>query len=153
MKYARDSARNQVNGTGVVGIGMAIVPIPGTSVALTAAEARMVAKIAQIYGLKIESVMWPILLKAILLKLGGASLLKKIAMEGSLLLGLFALIVKPLIAGSVIKGIGEATIDFFETRFPDHIAYEKPLWEKFHNTFKDMTSEDTKTIYEYWLSL
>lgn len=149
---ARNKARQEINRTTLGAGAMAIAPLPGTSLALTAAEASMIKKIAEIYGLRIEGLMWSILLKTILLKLGGASLLKKIAMEGSLLLGPFGGFVRPTLALSVVKGIGEAATSFFEAKFPGLDAYEKPALEEFLEAFC-VADIDEETLRRYWQGL
>ncbi len=89
-------------------------------------------------------------------------MLKKVAMEASILLGPFAFLAKPAIATATVKGIGEAAISFFEERFPYHEAYAPPGWEQFWNAFgdgyhtaheMDAKSGDYYDLYHYWSSL
>jgi uncharacterized protein (DUF697 family) len=154
MEYARDKARKYINNYTAVGAGYSILPIPiGTTLGLTAAEAAMVGQIAKIYGLRMDTIVGPLILKVILLKVGGAAALKALA-EGLNFIPIIGWIAKPFVAGATIKAVGEGALIFFESRFPDQRANSKPAWEVFISVFGvDDIDVDIDELREYWESL
>ena len=151
--YAKEKAKNYVNSYTAGGAAAAgIIPVPGvTSVALTAAEATMIAQIAQIYGLRTDAIIWPVLLKLILVKAGGSAGLKALA-EGLNVVPVIGWLAKPFVAGAAVKVIGEGAIAFFESRFPGQRVNEKPNWEAFLAAFP-VGDVDMQQLKDYWNSL
>lgn len=93
-----------------------LTPIPGaTTAGLTAAETHMVYWIAKIYGEELS-------VKEIAITLGGLELaglgLKAAAMEACTFIPIAGWIVKGVIAGGAIEGIGHVIVDHFEDRHP-----------------------------------
>ena len=150
--YAKDKARKYVNGYTAGGAAYSIIPIPGsTALGLSAAEATMIGQIAKIYGLSLDSIIWPFLLKMIPLQVGGAAGLKALA-EGLNFVPFIGWLAKPLVAGAAVKAIGETAIAFFEDRFPYQKAGDKPAWEAFISAF-GVGDVDVDELLEYWESL
>lgn len=151
-KLASEVAREHVNDMTFVGVAYAVVPLPGHCIGLTVLEGVMAANIARIYGIKPEGVAWSIILKLLLIKLGGAALLKGLVevLNFIPIIGWFA---RPAVAGSFVKGLGEVFIEFFESRFPRQVAYEKPGWEAFVKAFGGaVLASDLHALYESYHS-
>lgn len=152
MTLAREKARRYVNGYTFGGAAYSIIPLPlATSLGLSVAEATMMGQIAKIYGLKIDAVIWPLLLKLLLVQFGGSVALKALA-EGLNFVPVIGWLAKPMVASGVIKGIGEATIRFFESRFPNQKANSRPPWKDFLKLCNgiDINIEELR---EYWDNL
>ena len=122
---AKEVARKQINHFSMAASGYALVPIPGHSVVLTVAEAKMAANIARIYGVKPYGVVWTALLKLLMLKLGGSALLKAVS-EGLTFTPIVGWLAKSVIAGGIMKGFGETLIAYFQQKFPNQPSYQKP---------------------------
>ncbi len=103
-----------MNGYVATGAGSALVTawIPGAATGiLVALEGTMCYQIGRIY--KHNFTMGEATATAAVVSL--ASLAGKFAaLEGAILLGPFAFAVKPIIAGAIIKGIGQLVIKHFE---------------------------------------
>jgi uncharacterized protein (DUF697 family) len=96
------------------GLG-SMVPIPGTSIVVTAAEVKLVIDIARVYG---ES-------------LGDADAMKVIALSGAKNIGVKAVgeiasfipvvgwLARPALFAASVKAVGDAVIKHFEARRPD----------------------------------
>lgn len=105
------------------------LPIPGgTSLGLATAEAAMIGAIAKVYGLKIDAVVWPLLLKYCLLQLGGSAGLKALA-EGLTYIPIIGWFAKSIVGGGSTYLMGRGAISYFEEQFPYQEAYKKPSWE------------------------
>ena len=129
-KLAKNVASEHVNNFAIGGAGFALIPIPGIhSAGLTAAEAKLAADIAHIYGVEPKGAMWSFLLKIIMLKLGGSYLLKGLCEALTFTPVIKGQAVKAVIAASTIKAFGEAVINFFENKFPFQKAYQHPSLE------------------------
>lgn len=151
-RLASDIARGHVNNMAMAGAAYALVPIPGHCLGLTVLEGVMAANIARIYGVKPEGAAWAIILKLLLVKLGGAVLLKGLV-EALNFIPIFGWLAKPAVAGSFVKGLGEIFIEFFESRFPRQTAYEKPGWEAFVKAFGGtIMAADLEALYESYHS-
>lgn len=109
-----DKAREWVNGytAGAVGTVLATALIPGAATAiLCSLEATMCYQIGMLYrhDWKMSDA------AAAAGAIGLASLAGKIAaLEAAILAGPFAFIIKPAIAGAIVKAMGELVIKHFE---------------------------------------
>ena len=147
-RFASDVAREHVNNMTAAGAAYAAIPIPGHCVGLTILEGVMAANIARIYGIRPEGAAWSIILKLLLIKLGGAALLKGVV-EALNFIPIIGWIAKPVVAGGFVKGLGEVFIDFFESRFPRQTAYEKPGWEALVAAFgPTLLAADLRDLYD-----
>ncbi len=150
MSYAKDVARKHVNGFSLGGGAFAIIPIPGVhSAGLTAAEIKMATDIARIYGIKPNGIVWKIILKVIMLKLGGSALLKGVG-EALTFIPIIGWAAKSIVAGSAIKGFGEILIAYFEDKFPYQQAYRKPSLESMISVFGNSVTRSE--LHDYWYS-
>lgn len=109
-----DKAREWVNGytAGAVGTVLATALIPGAATAvLCSLEATMCYQIGMLYrhDWKMSDAI------ATAGVIGLASLAAKIAaLEAAILAGPFAFVIKPVIAGGIVKAMGELVIKHFE---------------------------------------
>lgn len=153
LRLARDVAREHVNNMTAAGVAYALIPIPGHSLGLTILEGVMAANIARIYGIKAEGAAWSIILKLLLIKMGGAVILKGLV-EVLNFIPIFGWLARPAVAGSFVKGLGEVFIEFFESRFAGQIAYEKPGWEAMVKAFgSTIMTADLQALYESYDSI
>lgn len=125
VPLAKDVARDYVNKFTMGSAAFSAIPIPGTSLALSAAEAAMITGIAEIYGLKTEGAVWSVIFQTTLSVIGVSTVLKAGA-EFLNFIPILGWAAKPVVSGSVVKGVGEATIAYFESKFPGQKAHEKP---------------------------
>jgi len=126
-KLAKNVSRDYVNTFVVGGAAWSLVPIPGHSLVLTAAEATMLANIAKVYGLRLQGAIGSLLFKAIMLKIGGSVLLKGLS-EVLTFVPVVGWLAKPAVSAAAIKGFGEAAIAYLEDAFPNQQAYTKPSY-------------------------
>jgi len=130
MELAKNVARKLVNNYSIGGGAFAMVPIPGVhSIGLTLAEAKLATDIARIYGVKPYGLVWKIILKALMLACGGSAFLKVVG-EWLTFIPIIGWAAKSIVASSVVKGFGEAVILYFESKFPDQVAYKDPSWAR-----------------------
>ena len=131
---ASDIARGYVNRFTLGSSAFSMVPVPGTSLALTAAEAAMIQGIAEIYGLKTSGPVWSIIFQTMVKMLGVSTFLK----AGTELLNFVPILgwlTKPLVTASVVKSVGEAAILYFEAKLPGQSAYHKPTFNQMVTAF------------------
>jgi uncharacterized protein (DUF697 family) len=96
------------------GVG-AMVPLPGTSLAITAAEVKLVADIARAYG---ESLTDDEALKLIALA-GAKNVGVKAVGEAAAYLPLVGWMARPALFAASVKAVGDAAIGHFELRNPN----------------------------------
>ena len=99
---------------GCVATALATGPIPGTSVLLTALEAKMVYDIAQIFGFS-PSLQEAGVTAGSLVAISGG--LKHLAIEASTFIPIVGWLVKPSIAGTACKAFGGIAIQHFVNRW------------------------------------
>jgi len=108
MKYAA--------GAGVGGL----IPVPGTSMAITAAEVKLVVDIAAAYGERIDD--------AGAVKLIGLSSVKNIGMtaigEAVGWVPLVGWAARPALFAASVKAVGNAALRHYETLRPDAIYHQ-----------------------------
>jgi uncharacterized protein (DUF697 family) len=113
----QEKARAWVNGNtkAAVGVVLATALIPGAaSVALTAQEIAMAYKIGGIYKADFSHTD----AKALASHIGLGIVAGKIAaLEAAILTGPFAFAIKPAIAASIVKVLGEAIIHYCEDKW------------------------------------
>lgn len=111
---ARDYCRSLVDKYAAgAGVG-ALLPIPGTSAAITAAEVKLVVDIANAYG---ESLSDNEALKAIALS-GAKNLGVKVAGEFAGVIPVVGWVARPALFGFSVRAVGRAMIDHFERQHP-----------------------------------
>lgn len=127
LKYCRDQARDELwsmmgygaatgLGGGIPGIG-AITFNTG----LTAVQAAIVYRIAQVYDEDLIPAGGAGAIAAIVVAMGGGTALARI---GGTLAGFvpgIGSLVQPAIGAAAVKAFGEAAIAYFESRYPDKI--------------------------------
>ena len=114
---AREHCRNLVlkyaTGAGVGGL----IPIPGTSMAVIAAEVKLVVDIASAYGARIDD--------ADAIKLIGLSTIKNLGMKviGEAIgwVPLVGWAARPALFAASVKAVGDATVRHYEALRPDAI--------------------------------
>ena len=132
---AKDKSIEIVNGFTAGSATFSILPIPGgTSLGLATAEAAMIGAIAKVYGLKLDAVIWPVLLKYSLVKLGGSTGLKALA-ETLNFIPVIGWLAKPFVGGGSTYLMGRGAIAYFEEEFPYQEAYKKPAWGSLLSAF------------------
>jgi uncharacterized protein (DUF697 family) len=116
FEQQRGKAKSTVNKYVALAGGTAIAtgPIPGSSVALTGIEAKMVYDVARIYGFHLSMEEAGLIVSGLL----SASLaLKAVATEASTFVPVLGWwVAKPSIAVAVCKTVGEAAIRYFEDK-------------------------------------
>lgn len=119
LEGQRRQAKRTVNKYVAVAGGTAVVtaPIPGTSIALTGIEAKMVYDVARAYGLQL-SMKEAATLVALLLS---ASAPLKGVVEASAAVPVLGWVAQPAIACGVCKALGAAAIRYFEDRLEDEV--------------------------------
>jgi uncharacterized protein (DUF697 family) len=116
LDACRQRARATVNKYALGGGGFALLvsPLPGVSqLPLTAAETKLVSDIAKIYGYSLKGEEVAGVVGGLL---AGGTLLKVGVMEAATFLPGVGWIAKGAVAGSAIKLLGEAAINFFDDR-------------------------------------
>ena len=91
-----------------------MIPIPGTSLAITAAELKLVIDIAKAYG---ESLNDGEALKVIALA-GAKNVGVKAVGEAAAFVPIIGWLARPALFAASVKTVGDAVIAHFESRFP-----------------------------------
>lgn len=93
----------------------ALLPIPGTSIAVTAAEVKLVIDIARAYG---ENLGDTDALKVLALS-GAKNIGVKAVGEAAAFLPVVGWLARPALFAASVKAVGDAVIKHFEARHPD----------------------------------
>jgi uncharacterized protein (DUF697 family) len=109
-EYCKDLVSRYAAGAGVG----SLVPIPGTSLAITAAEVKLVVDIARAYG---ETLTDHEALRVIALS-GVKNVGVKAVGEAAAYLPVVGWLARPALFAASVKAVGDAVIDHFETRHP-----------------------------------
>jgi uncharacterized protein (DUF697 family) len=113
--YAREYCQGLVTRyAAVAGVG-ALVPIPGTSLAITAAELKLVVDIARAYG---EALTDNDALKIIALA-GAKNVGVKAVGEAAAYVPIVGWLARPALFAASVKAVGDTVIQHFESRKPD----------------------------------
>lgn len=97
------------------GAGMgSLLPVPGASMAITAAEVKLVADIARAYG---ESLNDQEALRVVALS-GAKNLGVKIAGEVAAGVPVLGWVARPALFGMSVRSVGRTVIDHFEAKHP-----------------------------------
>lgn len=110
-EYCKDLVSRYATGAGFG----SMVPIPGTSLAITAAEVKLVADIARVYG---ETLTDNEALKVIALS-GAKNVGVKAVGEAAAYVPIVGWIARPALFAASVKAVGDTVIQHFETRNPD----------------------------------
>lgn len=126
-KYCRDQARDELllmmGGGAAAGVAGG-VPVLGAAIfnlSLTAVQAAVVTRIAQVYGVDLIPAGGAGAIAAAIIAMGGGQLLFRI---GGGVVGMIpgiGQIVQPVIGASAVKAFGEAAIAYFENMHPNKI--------------------------------
>ena len=116
---AREHCRQMVlNYSAAAGVG-GLIPIPGTSMAVTAAEVKLVVDIAAAYGERIDD--------GDAMKLIGLSTVKNLGMKvvGDVAgwVPLVGWAARPALYAASVKAVGEAATRHYETRHPQALFH------------------------------
>lgn len=97
------------------GAGMgALVPIPGSSMAITAAEVKLVADIASAYGERLDDVE---ALRVVALS-GAKNVGVKVVGEVAAYIPIVGWMARPALFAASVKAVGDAMIRHYEARHP-----------------------------------
>lgn len=129
--YCRDQAREELTlmmgGGALCGVAGGI-PVVGAGVfnaSLTAVQAAVVTRIAQVYDVDIIAAGGAGALAGAIIAAGGGQLLARV---GGTLAGMIPGVgglVQPAIGAGAVKAFGEATIAYFENLYPNKIYVKK----------------------------
>ena len=132
-RYCRDQARDELllmlGGGAAAGLAGEI-PVFGTeayNIAMTAIQGLIVSRISTIYGMEILAAGGAGALAGTIMAAGGANLLLLAAFQvGNYLPIGVRQLVRPGVSAAAAWGFGEATIAYFETRYPNKIYAASP---------------------------
>lgn len=119
--FARDLMREHLQSSLLPGTVAGLLPVPGSStLALTALEAALVAKAADVYndrpdprGIAEEA--------KSLLPVAGKSIALKTLAEACTFVPVIGWVAKPFVTRAALQAMGEGAIEFFEKRNPDRV--------------------------------
>jgi uncharacterized protein (DUF697 family) len=126
-KYCRDQARDELwlmmGGGAAAGVagGVPVIGAIAFNTSLTAVQAAIVTRIAQVYGVDLIPAGGAGAIAGAIMAMGGAQLLLRM---GGTIAGFvpgIGQVVQPTIGVAAVKAFGEAAIAYFESRYPNKI--------------------------------
>jgi uncharacterized protein (DUF697 family) len=126
-KYCRDQAREELwlmmGGGAAAGVagGIPVVGAITFNISLTAVQAAVVTRIAQVYNVDLIPAGGAGAVAAAIMAMGGAQLLARV---GGTIAGIIPIVgqfVQPAIGTGAVKAFGEVAITYFENMYPNKI--------------------------------
>ncbi|MBD2214700.1 hypothetical protein H6G27_33355 [Nostoc linckia FACHB-104] len=130
-KYCRDQAREELwlmmgggAAAGVVG-GVPVIGAIAFNAGLTAVQAAIVTRIAQVYGVDLIPAGGAGAIAGAIMAMGGGQLLFRIGGGIAGFIPGVGQVVQPAIGAAAVKAFGEAAIAYFENMYPDKFYGQK----------------------------
>ena len=127
IKYCRDQARDELwlmmGGGAAIGIagGVPLIGALAFNAGLTAVQAAVVTRIAQVYNVDLIPAGGAGAIAAAIIAMGGGQLLFRIGGGIAGMIPAVGQVVQPAIGTGAVKAFGEAAIAYFENMYPDKI--------------------------------
>ncbi|WP_392476289.1 hypothetical protein [Nostoc sp. C110] len=127
LKYCRDQARDELwlmmGGGAAVGVagGVPVIGALTFNAGLTAVQAAVVTRIAQVYNVDLIPAGGAGAVAGAIIAMGGGQLLFRIGGGIAGFIPGVGQVVQPAIGAGAVKAFGEAAIAYFENMYPDKI--------------------------------